>query len=52
MADPVIDRIVDSLEAGELNVDEFMRAVEKRTQALYPAEGSCADAALGLEPKG
>jgi hypothetical protein len=50
MADPIIDRIVESLAVGAMSVDEFMRAVEKRTHVLYPAERSCADPELGVHP--
>lgn len=34
MSDQIIDRIVESLAAGDMSVDEFLGAVEERTQAL------------------
>jgi len=43
MASQALDEIVDSLSAGRIGVDDFMRAVEVEVYNLLPSDSQTSD---------
>lgn len=55
MANQALDSIVDSLSAGRMGVDDFMRVVEEHVNDLHPdtsdLAGACREPEIGMGSK-